>query len=703
MATAAELFDLAWKHHQAGDLAEAERLYREIIQADASHADAWCFLGAVCQAQGQKAEAEANYRQAIQLAPAFASALNSLGILLAEQGKLEEAAYNFLQVLQHHPTDTDAHNNLGLVRARQGDWELAIACYRRALRVQSDYAGALNNLNIALQHGPPGGSLGQEVYTANQRGVNLAHQGRLEEAKSFFYLALEIQQDDAVALNNLSSALILQDRQEEALTSCLEAIRLMPTYAAAHHNLGSIRDHKHKFDEAVQSFHEALRLLPAYPEAYYSLANTLKRQNKLDEALTCYQQAIRLKPDFVDACNNCAALLCALGRFAEAEVQYQNALRQKPDYTEARTNLGVLHRDQGRFEEALAQFDQALALQPDFAEVHYNRALVWLLLGDLERGWPEFAWRWRQKNYYNRRFPQPLWDGTPLDGRTILLHAEQGFGDTFQMIRYAAVAKARGGRVIAECQSGLQHLVKTAPGIEQLLTYGSTLPPFDVHSPLLDLPGICHTTLDTIPGTVPYLQADPELMEKWRECRVGGVFGTHQFTKVGSEDSTHPTTRHSQFLIGIAWQGNPNYGLDRIRSIPLNQFAPLAKIEGVRFVSLQKRWGIEQIANVKQQFEVLDLSDRLDETSGAFMDTAAIMKNLDLVICSDSAVAHLAGALGVPVWLALPFVPDWRWLLERDDSPWYPTMRLFRQKRYGEWEDVFEKIAEALKTRLASG
>jgi hypothetical protein len=267
-----------------------------------------------------------------------------------------------------------------------------------------------------------------------------------------------------------------------------------------------------------------------------------------------------------------------------------------------------------------------------------------------------------------------------LENRTILLHAEQGLGDTIQFVRYAPLVKARGGRVLVECRRPLLGLLKTCPGIDRLVVAGDPLPAFDVHAPLLSLPGILGTVLEAIPCSIPYLTADPALVAQWRD-------------KLAALDGVR---------VGIAWQGNPQYLMDRQRSIPLAQFAPLADLPGVRLISLQKGPGAEQIGQLQGRFPVVDWTADLDERSGPFMDTAAILANLDLVILSDSVLAHLAGALGVTVWMAVPKLPDWRWLLDGEDSPWYPTMRLFRQQAWGNWPDVFQQMRSALTERIAA-
>ena len=468
-----------------------------------------------------------------------------------------------------------------------------------------------------------------------------------------------------------------QDKLDEAMASYQQALRLKPNYPEAHSNLGNALQEQGRLDEAVASCQQALRLKPDSAEAHHNLGLVLAKQDKLDEAVASFQQTLRLKPDYPDAHNNLGIVLEKQDKLDEAMASYQQALRLKPDYPEAHNNLGIVLEKQGRLDEAVACYQQALRLKPDYPEAHWNRSLAWLLMGRFEQGWPGYEWRWKCKEFGSLPpFHPPLWDGSPLDGRTILVHAEQGLGDTLQFIRYAPLVHQRGGRVILVCQPPLIGLLTRSPGVERLVAQGEALPEYDVHVPLMSLPGLLGTTLESVPADVPYLDAEPQLVEAWRH-RLGSYPG---------------------FKVGIVWQGNPKFRLDRLRSIPLAQFAPLARVPGVHLFSLQKGPGAEQLAAVTDRFPVTDLGRRLDD----FMDTAAVLKNLDLVISVDTAIAHLAGALGIPVWVALPFAPDWRWLMDREDSPWYPTMRLFRQTRPGQWEDVFQRIAEALQRRLAA-
>jgi Tfp pilus assembly protein PilF len=435
-----------------------------------------------------------------------------------------------------------------------------------------------------------------------------------------------------------------------------------------------------KMDEAVAAYQQALRLNPKFPIAHNNLGNALSAQGKLDEALVCFQRALELKPDYANAFNNRAAVFVKQGKFAEAEEAFQQALRLAPNYAPAHANRGAALVKQGKLDEAVASSQEALRHNPGYAEAHKNLGIVLLLQGNFEQGWAEYEWRWKTADLKLPAFRQPLWDGAPLDDKTILLHTEQGLGDTVHFIRYAQLVKQCGGRVVVASYKPLLPLLRSCPGIDELAVQGEPLPPFDVWAPLLSVPRILGTTVATIPANVPYLSADQRLVEQWRSKLPGS----------------------ETFKIGIAWQGSPQYRDDRQRSIPLVHFASLACLKGVQLFSLQKGPGTEQLATLASRFTVTDLGPQLDQQSGPFMDTAAVMKSLDLVVSADTVIAHVAGALGVPVWTALSHPPHWPWMLQREDTPWYPTMRLFRQKTSGDWQDVFQRMEATLSTQLSS-
>lgn len=435
-----------------------------------------------------------------------------------------------------------------------------------------------------------------------------------------------------------------------------------------------------QFEAALPPLRRAAALAPERPEAQALLERALRGLGRLDEALAAAEQVLRLQPD--DADGHCvrAYLLDDLGRVEEAVAGYDRAIQLNPGHSEAHHNRGVALGRLARYEEAIAAFDEAIRLRSDYAEAWRNRALARLTLGDLERGWADLEWGWARRLLNKPPCPLPLWTGEPLQGRTILLHEDQGLGDAIQFVRYAAAVKARGGRVIVVCKKPLAPLFQTCPGVDQIVVRGEPLPECDVHSSLVRLMGLFTRTLDAIPAPVPYLRADPVRMDRWRQ-RLAAWPG---------------------FQVGIAWQGNPRHTRDRDRSFPLALFERLARIEGVRLISLQKGYGSEQLRELGDRFPVVDLGDEVDPGLETMEDTPALMMSLDLVITPDTSLAHLAGALGVPIWIPLPRSPDWRWFLERDESPWYPTARLFRQTARSQWGPVFDRIAAALEHRIAS-
>ena len=387
---------------------------------------------------------------------------------------------------------------------------------------------------------------------------------------------------------------------------------------------------------------------------------------------------MQLKPDFAEAYNNLANALRIQGNLDEAIVSYRRAVQLKPDWAQPYSNLANALQWRGHYDEALATCRQALRLQPDYVDAHLNYSMPLLLLGQFAEGWSEYEWRWRTQDFQRfvaswPRSPGRYWDGSPLAGRTILLHAEQGLGDTIQFVRYAALLRQQGaGNVLLRCPPSLHRLMGTCRDIHAVFSENA-LPDCDVQLNLLSLPHLLGTTsIERIPANVPYLDSDPALVERWRD-RLAALDGNR-----------------SSLRVGIVWQGSPTHTTDRWRSVSLGQFAPLAEQAGVRLFSLQKGSGIEQLAKMPEL--AVDLGSELVDLA----DTAAVIRCLDLVISVDTVVAHLAGALGVPVWLALSRVPDWRWLLEREDSPWYPSMRLFRQAELGQWEEVFRRMGEAL-------
>jgi len=501
-----------------------------------------------------------------------------------------------------------------------------------------------------------------------ERGLACHQAGRFEEAEAAYQAVLSEEPAHAEALHLLGLVASHQGRHELAEERIREAIALNPLAPFYHNNLGNVLQALGRFKEAVICYHDALRLAPDYVEAHSNLGSALGALGRHLEATAACQEAVRLKPDHAEAYMNLGNALAKLGRNEEAEAAYRQAVRLRPRYPEAHSNLGNAVLEQGRFEEAQHCYEEALRQAPEHPLAHWNRAWLRLLRGDYEHGWEEYEWRWVTGNAAPRGFRQPVWDGSWLWGATIVLHGEQGLGDTIQFLRYAPWVKAAGGRVVVECQPRLVPLARTVAGVDEVVEAGSQLPPFDTHAGLLSLPRIFGTRLETVPRTVPYFSVDPGRLERW---------GAH-------------LAKFEGLKVGLGWAGSPTHKNDHTRSIHLSAFAPLARVKGVHLFSLQRGPQAAELASAP--FPITNL----EEEDNDVLDTAAIMLHLDLVIAVDTMMAHLAGALARPVWTLLACVPDFRWLLGREDSPWYPTMRLFRQPQPGDWPSIIERVTQEL-------
>jgi Tfp pilus assembly protein PilF len=515
--------------------------------------------------------------------------------------------------------------------------------------------------------------------SALHRAIALHQAGKLDEAERLYRSALATEPNNFNALHLLGVLRHHQGRPGEAVGLIEAALRLDPGIADAHGNLGNALRALGQLDAAASSYHKALHLAPDQAELHFGLAAVLGAQQRYEAAVPHYQQAHRLRPDLPEAAIQLCNELAGQGQSGRAEALLRGMVERDPHYAGAWLNLGLLQQQQGHYSAALDCFRRAQAIAPDFALAHYNEALVQLLTGNLPFGWEKYEWRWQVQSFAKHppRFPQPRWRGEDLGGQVLLVHSEQGFGDTIQFCRYLPYAAAR-ARILLSVPKPLIRLLSGLPGITGFMSPEEPVPDFARYCPLLSLPGVFGTNLATIPADIPYLAAEPARIAAWA-----------------------PRLPAAACRIGIAWQGNPDAALDQGRSFPLASFEAVARVPGVALVSLQKGAGLEQIDVLAGRVPVTVLGPDFDSGPDAFLDTAAVMMNLDLVITCNSAVAHLAGALGRPVWLALRHHPDWRWLLDREDSPWYPSLRLFRQRRPGDWAEVFERVAAALPEFMA--
>ena len=503
-----------------------------------------------------------------------------------------------------------------------------------------------------------------QVLRCLSLAVRFHQGGRLTQAGELYCTTLTLAPDEADALHLAGLVAYQSGDAAGGATLMGRAVRLRrsPEFLCNH---GLALEGTGRLPEAAAAARAAIELAPDLPEAHLNSGNALSGLERFDEATTAMARTVALRPDHAKAHCGLGYALEKQDRLPEAEAACRRAADLNPDLGEAWANLGRILNEQGRTAEALGAYAAAVRARPDNPKDHWNLALALLLNGHLVEGFAEYEWRWRYDGFPSprRSFARPAWAGEPLEGRTILLHAEQGLGDTIQFARYVPAVARLGGRVVLEAHTPLRRLLGGLEGVTVMAALGGPLPAFDVHCPLLSLPRL----LGTIPTDVPYLGAEVGAVAEWRANLGGGL------------------------KVGLVWAGNPGHANDGNRSLPLAELAPLLRTPGVRFFSLQKdpRPGDRETL---MDLGVVDLGPNLDD----FADTAAALTVLDLLVTVDTSVAHLAGALGRPVWLLLPFLPDWRWMTERSDSPWYPTMRLFRQNRRGDWAGVVGRVAEAL-------
>lgn len=565
-------------------------------------------------------------------------------------GKLPQAEKLYADVLAVRPDYFEALHMLGLIKLQRGD-----------------LAGALHLMAGALQARPKS----PEVLL--NYGIVLEALGRYEEALVGFDAVLAIKRRSVEAHNNRGAVLEKLGRDEEALESIERALAIKPSHVDALYNQASVLRKLGRHAEALKSFDRVLAIKPDYGKAHNNRGTVLELLGRREDALASYNRALALDPDFVEALNNRANALLKLYRFDEAVVCYDRALAINPNHAEVLKNSSNVLGCLGRHQEALARCSRASVIRPSYADAHWNEALLRLRLGDFSGGWEKYEWRWQREERAKtlRAFPQPLWLGqAPIAGKTILVHHEQGFGDTIQFARYAKLLVQRGARVILEVQPPLKSLLSPLGSNIQVIGRGEAIPSFDLHCPLLSLPLAFRTEMSTIPAEVPYLTAPSDRIEQWNE-RL-------------------PPRRGLR--VGIVWSGNATHKDDHNRSIALARLLPLFDAPDIEFVSLQKELRESDASVLTETPRILDIGRQF----GDFSDTAAAVALVDLVISVDTSVVHLAGALGKPVWVLLPFCPDWRWLLDRDDSPWYPTARLFRQPGIGDWDSVIGQVGHEL-------
>ncbi|MBM4146316.1 MAG: tetratricopeptide repeat protein [Nitrospira sp.] len=508
------------------------------------------------------------------------------------------------------------------------------------------------------------------INKALQLAVDHHHAGNLQKAVDVCREILKINPNDAEALHLLGVIYYQLGDNDFALKHISESLSLNPSNAEAYYNLGNIFKDRKQLDEAMTWYQKALQVDPNIPQIYLNLGYIFREKEQFDECVTNYRKALQIDPFN-------AAIYYNLGNVfqdqdkPDASIKYfQKAIQLDPNLLDAYINMGIAFYDKQQLDSAIMIYQEALKFNPNLADAHWNLSHALLLSGNFKEGWKEYEWRWKVKELYQNSLPQTYnfsqekWDGSDITGLSILLYSEQGFGDTMQFIRYVSLLAQRCSRVIVECPKALTTLLRNVKEIDQIIECGSPRPAFDVHCPLLSLPLVFNTTIETIPAKVPYMFADPALVRKWRE-------------KIQNDIAT--------LKIGLVWATDR---LPKKKSCSLEIFSSLAQMNDITFYSLQKGKADIQAKYPPVGMKLINYAEEIKD----FSDTAALIANLDLIISIDTAVAHLAGAMGKPVWTMLPFAPDWRWMLKREDSPWYPTMKLFRQPFPGDWGSVLSRI-----------
>jgi tetratricopeptide (TPR) repeat protein len=597
--------------HMKGDLQAAQTLCEQAIEENPDDSDAWQMLAVLHFGAAEIADAEHCNARALALAPDNGAALNTAGNILKAQGRLEEALISYERALRSAPDLPQALTNLGDTLRRLGRLDVALDHCRKAALLAPDLAAAHGNL-----------------------GAVLFDNGDWESADDSLKAALALAPEDTAMRINLAR---------------LEARR---------GNVASARDHARLAQKNVIGD----------AEQWNSLASVYYNIGDLETAKELACLALKQNPDLADAHNNLGNILTRLGMLEDAITAFGLALGKNPDNPDYLANLGGAHQAAGDLAAAMTCFDSAINVDAGHVDAHWNRGLARLLSGDLAPGFADYEWRWRLPEFRRRHTNIAAWTGGNLAGQTILIHSEQGYGDTIQFIRYAALLAEQGARVILETHPTLVRLLRSAPGVDAVVARGAATPKVDFEAPILSLPQFFGTTLATIPSRIPYLSPPSE--------------APADLSYFDSETDTK---------IGLVWAGRPSHRNDRNRSCTLSEFLPLGQIAGTRLFSLQ----VGEAGGDLAGGAIIDLAPGLED----FAATAAAIASLDLIISVDTAVAHLAGALGKECWLLLPFAPDWRWLLNRNDSPWYPSLRLFRQDRPGNWSGVLARLADDLARR----
>jgi len=634
--------------HQQGRLAEAEGLYRDILQDQYDLFDGWHLLGVVKFQQGLFEEAVGLFETSIKLNNLSAPAYSNLGNALLQLQRQQDALEAYRNAVRIQPDYATGHFNLGSLLATLHLIEEALASYNQAISLDPQHISALQNRGLIY--------LGRKDYA---------------QAIADFNQILSITPGHADSLLNRGLAYYESGQYIAAIQNYSELLKTQPGNVDVHCYQGMAFYKLGMYEQAVSSYGNGLLIDNKSAKTLNNRGAALHRLAQYEGALSNYDRAILLQPGYAEAYSNRGALLHEMTKYEDALASHDQALAIDPQYASAHCNRGMVLLDMLRHEEALESYDKALAINPDYAEAHWNQSLCRLRMGDFKKGWEQYEWRWKIDSVapLKRQFAQPNWLGEePIAGKTILLHADQGLGDTIQFCRYAQILAAQDATVLLEVPLALKSLLHDLSGVHQLIGAGEPLPEFDMHCQIMSLPFACKTLADSIPCAIPYIFAQQQYVEKWAsrfEAKKG-------------------------LRIGIAWAGSSAHANDNNRSVALEKLQPLLTLNHQIF-SLQKELRPAD-ADFLHSTGVTHWGEELQD----FSDTAGIIQSLDLVISVDTSVAHLAGAMGKQVWIMLPYSPDWRWPVDRDTSLWYPTATLLRQPAVGDWDSVINTMTAAL-------
>jgi tetratricopeptide (TPR) repeat protein len=644
-----QLLQDAIRLHREGRLREAQAVYGIILVSCPDEPDALHGLGLLTFQSDRPNEGIDLIRRAISINPFNPEYYRNLAVAMASRNEFG----GIIAALSTAPpgvlSDPDVNQLLGDAHCSQKEFSQAHEYFRRAIEC---------------------GDASPELR--NKLGSSLIALGKTEEAIALFETTVRIYPNSAEALTNLGNA-ILERNAPEAIRYCGKAVALQPESFYAQLSLGNALAAAAEWDSAIDAYEKAVAIAPDGAEALSGLGNAFLSKGRFAQAIDVLRRSIAIDAESYSAYLRLGNALSATGNRNEAATAFRRCLEIRPNAFEASLNLVVTLHKLEQYKDAITLAREFLHFDPDSAAMHWQLACLLLSTGDLENGWREYEWRWKWENFgtATRDFPSPRWNGENFAGRTLLVHAEQGFGDAIQFVRFLPHIASRGGKIVLECERELLGLFWGLPGTEQVIARGDPLPPFDTHCPLLSVPAALGITLRTIPSVVPYLRAPSERLEKWSRRLVG---------------------LENRLRVALAWAGNRRLIDDSERSIDLEKLGALARASNVTFFSVQKGNTSDAVKNFPARMHLQDLGPELSD----FADTAAVLSMMDLVISVDTSIGHLAGALARPVWIVLPIPAEWRWLRDREDSPWYPTMRLFRQSNAGDWTDVIQRVASEL-------